>query len=145
MSFHMIVNIDGCLDYFPNNKPHRFVTHLQTPLNLRENWKVALVDINLPGHDSAKETDIYLCCNICTGTLVDGIYRSVLRRICLMDTEMDYCSFENLLYLSVIKSEVYDIEFFLTDKHGNTVTLSSEPISLNGSFQVISIFLLIGI
>lgn len=47
MSFHMIVNSDGCLDYFPNNKPHRFVTHLQTPLNLRENWKVALVDMTL--------------------------------------------------------------------------------------------------
>ena len=43
MSFYMTVYSDKSINYFPNNKPYCFFTHLQSSLKLHENWRVSLI------------------------------------------------------------------------------------------------------
>ena len=80
MSFYMNVYSDKSINYFPNNKPYSFFTHLQSSLILQENWRVSLIDIKIPIDDIFNEKDDYLYCNIYTKHMVDGIFQPLLRR-----------------------------------------------------------------
>ena len=115
MSFYMIVNSDKIINYFPNNKPYSFFTHLQSSLRLQEYWRVSPIDFKISIHDVFNEKDVYLYCNIC---------------LCLISTDTSYYTFDNLLYISTIKSEVFDIEFYLTDENGDLATFLVQAVSL---------------
>jgi len=136
----MTVNSDKSINYFPNNKPYCFFTHLQSSLKLQENWRVSLIDIKIPIHDVFNEKDVYLHCNICTKHMVDGIFQPLQRRICLISTDTGYYTFDNLLYISTIKSEVFDIEFYLTDENGDLGTFLTQPVSLTLHFKAYPFF-----
>lgn len=130
MSFYMIVNSNQNLDYFPNNKPFKFWTHLQSPLNLKGMWKIALVDVKIDVNTLYESKDVYLYCNICGESLVDGTLQPLLRRISLLSSESGFYSFEHLSYMNVTKYDFYDVEFYIKDEHGDLCTFLVNPVTL---------------
>lgn len=67
--------------------------------------------------------------------MVDGIFQPLPRRICLISTDTDYYTFDNLLYISTIKIEVVDMEFYLTDENGDLAKFLPQPVSLTLHFK----------
>ena len=67
--------------------------------------------------------------------MVGGIFQPLLRRICLISTDTYYYTFDNLLYISTIKIEVFDIEFYLTDENGDLAKFLPQPVSLTLHFK----------
>jgi len=129
MSFYMIINSNKNLDIYPHNRPHKFRTYLQTPITLKSKWKVALVDIKL-----SATNDLYIYSNICGDTIVDGNKQPLLRRICC-SSQTDHYQFDQLTYIPVTKSELRDIEFFITDEQGNQASFLKNQVSITLHFR----------
>lgn len=136
MSFYMIVNSQQSASVFRDNKPFHFFTHLKSKLSLNGVWKVAVVDIKIPlDSDVFLQKDVYLFCNMCGESIVDGVYQPLLRRICLSASESDLFSFQHISYVPVIKNELFDIEFYITDEHGDKPPFLTRPVSLTLHFK----------
>lgn len=48
MSFYLTLPSDNSLNYFPENKISHFITRLPTPIELRGEWEVGLVELMYP-------------------------------------------------------------------------------------------------
>ena len=130
MSFYVIVNSDRNLDFFPNNKPYRFWTHLTSQLSLKGKWKIALVDVKIDVDVMLEHKDVYIYSNICGESIIDGSLKPLLRRICLRASDTGYYKFEHLSYVDVIKSELTDFEFYIKDEFNDACTFITQPVSL---------------
>ena len=63
MSFYVIINSNENLEYFPDNQPYKFKTHLAKPLDMTGKWKVALSEIDFI--EKLQNPNIYVCCDLC--------------------------------------------------------------------------------
>lgn len=91
MSFYMIVNSQQSASVFPDNKPFHFFTHLKLKLALNGVWKVALIDIKIPLNNHIfEQKDVYSFSNMCGESIIDGVYKPLLRRVCLSSSESDF-------------------------------------------------------
>lgn len=79
MSIYMVFNSDKHSIYFPQNKPYDFKVHLLKPLNLTGKWMVSLVDFSTETSALIHE-HIYLYCDICGDSIIDGSMHQLLRR-----------------------------------------------------------------
>ena len=48
MSFYMTLPSDSSLNFFPENKVSHYITRLRTPIELRGEWEVAVVEFLYP-------------------------------------------------------------------------------------------------
>lgn len=136
MSFYMIVNSQQSASVFPDNKPFKFFTHLKSKLALNGVWKVALIDIKIPPNNHMfEQKDVYLFSNMCGESIIDGVYKPLLRRVCLSSSESDLFYFRHTSYVSVIKNELFDIEFYITDEHGDRASFLTRPVTLTLHFK----------
>jgi len=67
-----VINSDKKLNYFSDNKPYHFCTHFQYPLNLGGVWKVDLVDIYMMESKIKVRDSLYVHCDVCGETIIDG-------------------------------------------------------------------------
>jgi len=133
----MVVNSDANLNLYPENRPFKFCTYLQTPLVLKSKWKVAIIDIKLS--QGQQSQDLYVHSDICDETIVDGSAQPLLKRICANTTA--YTEFKHLNYVSVTKNEIRDIEFYITDIQGRLASVVNESVSLTLHFKSYPFFL----
>ena len=63
----MVVNNETNLNIYPENRPFKFRTYLQTPLLLKSKWKVAIIDINLSQGQQSQA--LYVYSDICARLL----------------------------------------------------------------------------
>lgn len=96
---------------------------------MKSKWKVALVDIKLSSNN-----DLYIYANICGDVIVDGNKQPLLKRICCC-SQTEYYHFDQLAYIPVVKSEIRDIEFFITDMQGSHASFLKNPVSITLHFR----------
>lgn len=132
----MVINSQQCMDVFPDNKPYRFFTPLKSQLTLKGVWKVALIDIKIPQNNHLfVEKDLYIFSIMCGESVVDGVSQPLLRRVCPSSSEFDYYSFKHPCYVSVIKHELFDIEFYIKDEHRDKASFLNQPLTLTLHFK----------
>lgn len=136
MSTYVTVNSQMNLEFFPDNDSCRFRTRFQQPLFTQGLWVVALMDFK--SKCSIKlYNQVYLYSDVCDDSIVDGVMKPLLRRFILPSTGNDTIDleFSILQYVPVRKSEIYDMEFYLTDEKGNPISFLSEPVSITLHFK----------
>ena len=131
----MVVNSQRNLNFFPNNTPFKFWTHLNSALNLKGKWKIALVNKKLDVNPLFEHKDLYIFCDLCSASVDDGNLKPLLRRICLQSSESGYYEFLHLLYVDVIKSDVFDIQFLIKDAEGDYCSFINKPVTLQLHFK----------
>jgi len=52
-----------------------------------------------------------------------------------MSSDSGYYKFEHLCYIDVIKSDAFDIEFYIKDKEGDLCTFVTKPVTLQLHFK----------
>lgn len=136
MSIYMVVNSNQSLDYFPRNKPYHFQVHLKTPLLLEGVWKIGLSEIQIEdNHTWTDHGHLYIYTNICDESIIDGERAPLLRR--LMSNEQGFWNsmFNPVFYLTVRKSEIYDIEFYIKSDKDQFATFLTQPVTLTLHFK----------
>lgn len=135
-SKNMFIHIDSHSkrndDYFPDNTSMKFKIHLEEPLYLSGMWKIALVDICIKDSMKISYMDhLYVFCNIAGESIVNGEKRqSFLRKVLLVKKGNWTQTFELPYYVNVNKTQVFDIEFYITDKNFELATFLKKTVSL---------------
>lgn len=135
MSIYMILDSDKNLEYFPNNVPYNFKSHLMQPLNLEGKWSVALTEIDF--NEKIQTSSLYVNCDICESIIVNGVWSNVLRKV-NCDVKRQFTnSFNWIYYLPVIKPEIGEIEISIKDANGALATFISRDITVTLHFRKI--------
>lgn len=127
MSYYMIFRSDQDLDYYPNNKPYCFKIKLRQNIELNGDWEIALTEITL--REAIKKEDIlYIYSDICGESFINGVNATLLRRVVVNNNEN--AAFSSFYYVPLIKSEINEIEFRITNDEGVVAKHLKNPVTL---------------
>ena len=130
MSIYMVLNSDKHSNYFPQNKPYNFKAHLLRPMNLEGNWMVSLVDFKT-GTSALFHEDVYMYCDMCGDSIIDGSMHPLLRRFLCSGNKGDFSStFPDKQYKPVSKTYIEDIHIYLKDVAGKDASFLNQPVSI---------------
>ena len=139
MSIYVILSSDKSSNYFPENKPHRFKSHLNAPLVLEGTWKVALLEAEITSTLS-KEDAIYLHSSICQDSIVEGEKKPLLRRL-ISNRPGDWTTtIDSPHYIPVNTKELYDIDIYITDRQDSKASFLNQPSTLTLHFKSLPFF-----
>ena len=126
---------------FTDNTPYKFKIQLKRPLRFEGHWKIALCEISLLQIElSLKKKDIYdtlfIYCDLCKDSIVDGGEQALLRRVDKSDQRKRWIYvFESPFYLSLNKSEFQEIEFTIKTVNGEYASFITSPTHLTLHFR----------
>ena len=135
MAHYVVIQSNKNLDYFPDNKPFRFRTYLQSALNLKGNWKVALVDIFVLENSVKSKQNLYVHCDICGESIVDGEKDNLLRMVKFQKLGNWSQSFNPPFYVPVNTSETRELEILIRDSQGELASFLKKPVTVTLHFR----------
>ena len=131
---YVILSSNKSTNYFPQNKPYKFKSHLSAPLVLDGTWKVALVETDITS--SLSKTDpLYLHSNICDESIVDGDRKPLLRRLTSTDVGSWSDIFPSPHYVPVKTKDIYEIEISISDDKDNLSSFIDQPSTVTLHFK----------
>lgn len=125
---------DKALKYFPSNTAYRFSTHLNIPLVLHGEWKVALVEADITSSIPKSEA-IYLYSNTCGESIVDGEQKPLLRRLTASGPGIWSSLFEVPHYVPVKITELFDIDIYITDNKNDLASFINQTSTITLHFK----------
>lgn len=135
-STNLFLNIDSYSErnneYFPDNTSAKFKIHLEEPLYLSGTWKMALTDICIKDSNKIAYMDhLYVFCNMAGESVINGERRQCLLRKIQFVKKGNWTHTFNLpYYVDVTKTQIFDIEFYITDKNFDLVSFLKKTVSL---------------
>ena len=112
-TFHIFIGSDQSRKYFPRNIWSDFYVQLPEIVQLKgENWHCTVVELR-----ATLNSFCYLCCDLCETSIVDNTRRPVLRSLTRKTT------YEELIYVPVIKSEFSVIHLYILNAEGEKIAL----------------------
>lgn len=83
MDHYVYIRSDDSDEYIKDNEPCSFKIHLKYPLVLKGTWKVGLTAFNTNVNTKVRANDsfLYLYCNFCKESVVQGQLQKLLRCI----------------------------------------------------------------
>lgn len=111
---------------YPDNKPYKFKVQLPQNIPVGGNCLIGLCKIR--GLKTQKPKEIYICCDQCQYSIVDGNLYPVLRCI---DTSEEVKIIQTPFYISskVIQS-IDQLSFYILDGKGELASFLKEPLKI---------------
>ena len=138
MDFYVYVRSDETDKYFPENKAYKFISRLNSPINLEGFWKVALVEFyaldNSRSRNSSSET-LYIYSDICKESIINGSKKSVLRRVFKNDKSGWKNIFDSPFYLPVNKKYFQEFELQITTDYLTEAIFLKSPVHITLHFK----------
>ena len=124
---------------FPENNPWHFKIHLKSPLVLKKNWLVSLLEFHATASKSrtlySTNQTLFIFSNICSESIADGEKKPLLRRISMTKTrKWDYI-FDSPIYFSINVNELYEFEIYIKDLQGNDASFLQDPVLMTLQFE----------
>lgn len=138
-SFFLFIDSDSEQNktYFPDNTSTNFKIHLSEPLQLDNIWKVALTEIRIKEDNRTTFMgSLYVLCNLVDYSIVNGGQKQpILRRLQCNKKGNWTHKYESPHYLSIHKTQIFDIEFFILDDELKTPSFLKKTVSLTLHFR----------
>ena len=133
MDRYLYIQSDESNAYFSDNKVYRFKVHLNLPLMLDGNWKVALTEFHVTD-DSKSRTktveNLYIYSDLCKESIVHGAELPLLRRLDKNKKNgWDYM-LDAPYYLPVKRKEVREFLIYIKQEDGTYASDLKEPLHL---------------
>ena len=128
MSYYMICSSDKNLQFFTDNKPFAFKTKLYQTLHLSGEWCLAITELQMNEVSNKGQETLYINCNICGESFIDGVKSQLLRRVVINNFENT--TFSPCYYVPIIKSEINEIQFQILDQNLQIASNILKPIVL---------------
>lgn len=139
MSIYVILSSDKSSNYYPNNTPYCFKSHLNAPIVLEGTWKVALLETEIKSTLS-KEDSLYLHSSMCQDSIIEGEKRPLLRRISCYGPGDWSSILETPYYIPVNTKELYNIDILITDRNDSKASFLDKPSTLTLHFKSFPFF-----
>ena len=138
MDYIVYIRSDESRDYFSQNTASKFRIHLKQPLFLKGFWMVALVEFYCSESikvSRKRDNVLYLFCDICKESVIDGEKKPILRRIPPSKKNQWMHLFASPFYLPVRKQEIYEMEFYIETQAGELASFLTEPLMITLRFK----------
>lgn len=137
MDRYVYIESDDSDSYFKDNEHCKFKIHLKYPLMLPGTWKVGLVAFytTINTRQKLNSSTLYLYCNFCKESLVQGELRKLLRNIPMTKQNKWQHSFQNVYYVPVSSEEILEMEFYIKTKDGQLASFLSNPVAIQLHFK----------
>lgn len=120
-------------ELFPENKVYAFKIHLNTPLVLDRHYRVALVEFCAKtGKTKLKhaEQSLYIYSDICTGSIVQGEDRPLLRQLVKNNRNSWEFILTTPFFIPLKRYTISDFWIYIKDSHGEFATFLEDPLKL---------------
>ena len=88
-----------------------------------EGFACGVIEVNGKINSSIKKTkELYLCSDICKGVFINGIKLPILRQI-FRNSSGIIQSFNNKIWLQVMRPNISSIRLYITDENGNIISV----------------------
>lgn len=112
MSLRMVLASTDSSEYF-DNKPEFFRIQLSKQIQLDGYWMVGLTEFTTHSWiHSRKQSEIYVCCDICQEMFIGGKEISLLRRVFLSDKKEDNLIYTNPYYIPLKTRNIHQINIY---------------------------------
>ena len=119
---------------FPENKPWHFKIHLKSPLVLKENGSVSLLEFQATASKSrnlySTNQTLFVFSNICSESIIDGEKKPLLRRVSMIKMRKWESIFNSPIYLSTNVNELFEFEIYIKDLQGHDASFLQDPVQL---------------
>jgi hypothetical protein len=133
MDKYLFVQSNESNVFFIDNTTSRFRVQLKFPLSPPGVWKGALVEFHATAtskSDIKADDGLYIYTDLCTGSIVDGEERPLLRRLeKSTKSKWDYI-LETPYYHRVTKSEIREFEIHIKGEQEAKVSHLAKPVHL---------------
>lgn len=136
MDIWLVLNSNGCDEYYPENTAFQFTSHLKCPLVLDGYWTVGLyefyADRQINTKPRNKDNLLYIYCSLCEPIIVDGDRRPLLRRIIKSKTNGWNVVFDRPMYIKTQASNttVNKIELNIVNSLGEPASFLKKPVTV---------------
>lgn len=115
-------------DIYPNNKPYQFKIQLPQTIPIDGNCLIGLCEIRGLSLKTQRSKEIYVCCDQCQYSIVDGNLHPVLRCI---DTNDNIKIIHTPFYVSSkVTSSIDQLSFYILDGKGELASFLKEPLKI---------------
>ena len=137
MDHYVYIRSDDSDEYIKDNEPCSFKIHLKYPLVLKGTWKVGLTAFNTNVNTKVRANDsfLYLYCNFCKESVVQGQLQKLLRCISMTKQIKWEHAFQNVYYLPVSREEIYEMEFYIRTGDGKLASFLNKPVTIELHFK----------
>lgn len=136
---YVVLSSDKSSEFYPNNKPYQFKSHLNAPIVLEGTWIVALIEADISSSFSNEEA-LYLHSSICKETIVEGEKKPLMRRL-LANSPGDWRTIlESPYYIPVNVKELCIIDIYITDRDDEKASFLNQPSTLTLHFKSFPFF-----
>jgi hypothetical protein len=126
------------LNYYPDNKPYKFTSHLEQPLTMDGSWYITLRELFAKRTGSRKKskeiTDdiLYVYCSLAEMMTVNGEQKPLLRRIKATkpNTWISVINDPYFMNTRFQNTTLDQISVYITDVDDNLATYLHEPVTL---------------
>jgi len=139
MSIYLTMSSDKSMEYFGQNKPYKFKTHLNAPLLLEGVWRVALVEADIICTTSRTDA-IYLYSDICGESIVEGENRPLLRRLPASSVGNWLTIVDTPFYVPKKNNNIYDIDIYITTDQNSFASFLDQPSTITLHFKSFPFF-----
>jgi hypothetical protein len=117
---YLFLSPSDSIDCFAENNSWEFTVTLPKTIPLTGSWVCALTEISYSG--KLKGRDIYIFCDLCEGTCVQGRILPLLRIATKPET------FAKSYYMSVSRSQISQVKIYIRDRNLRIPSFSSESL-----------------
>ena len=123
--FFLHLSSEDSKEIHPKNSASSFVVQLPETKYLEGQWMCALCQVQLNYEASGAHKNIYICSDLCEGTIVGTRKFSLLRQVTLKGRKSSnpvLKEFFNLFYIKVKKEEFSSVAIHIKDRTGSDVS-----------------------
>lgn len=120
-NFYVSLSSDQSIEYFPNNSATRFQVELDQPIDLRDNYECALIDLTCDVKNYNQRTAglVYILSNVSTQQRIGETRLPVLRQCMLMKTRYQQLCFNPPYYIDARLCNVTTVEIYIKQSNFN--------------------------
>ena len=129
---YMFLSSQDSLEYFPENKAHRFGIKLPGVMHLEGRWKCALTElVYFPQFTGERPKELYVCCDLVQDSYVADSMLPVMRKVAVPTAISTKTSltFPQNYYFPVSRKEIQYINLFVKDHGLKDPSFAQEPLS----------------
>lgn len=112
------------LKYHPSNNPIDFIIELNQNIELKGEWKIALLDLTC---ESDSREHLTICCDLCTPSWVDNQYLPVLRSFPVSKGRV-VVRFGFPFYIKTHSISVKRFRIYIIGESNSFTSLTKEPL-----------------
>lgn len=129
----MVIRSGDCKHIYPDNRVYDFRVNIPKTIHLSGNWNVTLLEFAYQLNKTSPEKDIYVCCDLCSNTIVGDTEIPLLRRLYL-NRKAENLIFSSPYGVPLKTGTIQEIHIYLTTSKNELASFLTGQLTITLQF-----------